>query len=173
MRKVMHVKYIEIGKIVGTHGIKGELKIISDSDFRSVRFQKGNTIFLSFEKSMLAVQITSSRTHKQYDLITINGLFDINDVEQYIGCGVFIDKENLDQLDEGEYYFDDLIGKKVQTADGEIVGIVKDILDLPQGEILVVTKPNQKEIMIPFVDEFIQSVTDDVIVITPIEGLIE
>jgi 16S rRNA processing protein RimM len=167
------MKYIEIGKIVGTHGIKGELKIISDSDFRSERFQKGNTIFLSFEKSMMAVQITSSRAHKNYDLITINGLFDINYVEKYVGCSVHIDKENLEKLDEGEYYFDDLIGKTVQTVDGETVGIVKDILDLPQGEILVVTKPNKKEIMIPFVDEFIQSVSDDVIVITPIEGLIE
>jgi 16S rRNA processing protein RimM len=167
------MKYIEIGKIVGTHGIKGELKIFSDSDFRNLRFQKGNTIYLSYEKAMMSVTISSYRTHKNYDLVTINGLLDINLVEKFIGCGVFIDKEDLGQLEEGEYYFDDLIGKIVQTNDGTIVGTVKDILDLPQGEILVVTKPNKKEVMIPFVDEFIQSVTDLVIVITPIEGLIE
>ncbi|HOI47570.1 MAG TPA: ribosome maturation factor RimM [Bacilli bacterium] len=167
------MKYIEIGKVVATHGIKGELKIISDSDFKEMRFRKGNVVYFEFDKKKMPVTITSNRTHKHYELITINSLFDINAVEQYIGCGVYIDKNQLGQLEEGEYFADDLIDKRVTLMDGTVIGVVIDILDLPQGEILVIQKENKKQIMIPFVDEFIDSVTEEAILITPIEGMIE
>jgi 16S rRNA processing protein RimM len=172
MKKGDSMEFITVGKIVSTHGIKGELKILSDSDFRSVRFKKGATIYINYEKSQTPCQITSYRTHKNFDLVTINNLLSINDVEKYIGCMVSVDKSSLGLLEENEYYFDDLLGLEVCLEDGTLVGQIIDVLDLPQGEVIVIERKNQKDAMIPFVVEFVKEVTKDKVIITPIEGLL-
>ena len=64
-----------VGKIVGTHGIKGELKVKSDTSFN--RFEKGNKLYIDKTQE---VTINSHRQHKGMELITINGLKNINDV---------------------------------------------------------------------------------------------
>jgi len=167
------MEFINIGKIVGTHGIRGELKIASDSDFREIRFQRGNKIHLDLGKQTKIVEITSHRLHKNYDLVTIDHLGSINDVEQYVGCTVQIPKNELPVLDEGEFYFDEIIGKKATIEDGTLIGTILDILDLPQGEILVIAREGKKNVLVPFVDEFIKKVDEDGIIIRPIEGLLE
>lgn len=163
--------YIEVGKIVGTHGIKGELKVLSDSDFKAERFKKNNILYIEINNDYKEVKITSYRPHKNVELITINNLFDINDVEKYIGKMLYIKKEQLKKLTKDEYYYMDLIGLEVVSSESEVIGIVKDIMRLPQGEVLVVYNSSNKRILIPFVDEFIVDVKDKIIV-KVIEGLI-
>ena len=70
--------YYLVGRIINTHGIKGELKIINESDFD--RFKVGNTLFILKDNKYEEVKISSVRYHQNFVLITINGLNNINDV---------------------------------------------------------------------------------------------
>ena len=76
---------IYIGEIIGTFGIKGELKVFSESDFIDYRFRKGALVKIVSKKEKLEVEITSMRIHKNNVLITINNWNDINLVEKYVG----------------------------------------------------------------------------------------
>lgn len=161
--------YLETGKIVGVFGLKGELKVLSDSSTN--RFVKDNYLYLGKKETRLTkVKITSSRFHKGMYLVTIDEQFDINLVEKYVGCNFYIDRDELDDLEEDEYYFSDLIGKKVVNQNNEELGEVIDVLDLPTSAVLEIKLINAKKCMIPFVKEYIEDVKDDTIYINEIEG---
>ena len=80
---------LKIGKIVGTHGLKGELKIRSNSDFADKRFKKGNEIIISYQNQDLVYKIITSRIHKGNYLVSFRDNQDINLVEKYIGSFLY------------------------------------------------------------------------------------
>ena len=157
-----------VGSIVGLHGLKGELKVKADTNFD--RFQVGTTLYLEEDTAMKAVVVTSHRIHKGLDLITLNDQYDINQVSHLVGKTLYTVHQRED-LDDGEYYYEDLIGKTIITEQGETIGVVWDIRELPHG-ILLEVMVHDKNVMIPFVDEFIKEVRDDAIIIHVIEGLL-
>lgn len=160
-------KYLETGKIVGVFGLKGELKVISDSTTN--RFKKGNKLYLGkCEKNVIPVEITSARMHKGLHLVVINNLEDINLVEKYVNQYFYIDREEMHDLKPNEYYFDDLINLNVKDEQGNIYGKVIDMLDLPSSAVLEVMF-GDKKIMIPFVAAYIKDVTKEDIIVTRIE----
>ena len=103
-------------------------------------------------------------------MISINGITDINDVMSYVGFSLYVDTETAPALDDGEYYCDDLIDMEVYNQDGELLGIVVDVLEIPTYKLLEV-KAKEKKFLVPFIDEFIIDVEDDKIIINEIEGL--
>ena len=161
-------KYLLTGKIVGVFGLKGELKVISESDTN--RFIKDNELYLGKNETKLQkVKVSSSRVHKGMYLITINDLFDINLVEKYVGLNFYIDREEMDDLEDGEFYLDDLIGLKVINQDKEVLGPVVEVLDLYHPVIEIELK-NGKKILMPFVKEYVKDVDEEYIYIEEIEG---
>ena len=85
---------VEIGKIVNTHGIKGEVKVLTDSDFTDERFQKGQLIKVKHKNEEIPFTIASHRIHKKFHLLTFEGIHNINDIEYLKGCKIFQDEEN-------------------------------------------------------------------------------
>lgn len=168
------MKYLEVGKIVATHGIKGELKVSLTTSFPFERFQKGNVLYLYDDNNYQEIIIDSFRLHKEMGLVTFNNLVNINDVLKYVGKTIYVDKDTLEDLDDDNFYYDDLIGLKVKTTKDIEIGEVKDILEVPQGAILIIGKTMGEEALVPFVSEFIKDVDlkDGFITIEPIEGLI-
>lgn len=166
--------YLIVGKIVGTHGIKGEVKVKSETSFKEERFKKGSNLYVKENEKMKKIVINSHREHKGLDLITFNNFNNINDVLSFIGLTIYVSKNDLHELDDDEFYYDDLIGLMAFDDEGTIIGSVTDINDVPQGAILVITKENGKRALVPFVDEFIKDVDlkDGKIIIKPIEGLL-
>lgn len=164
---------IKIGKIVGTHGLKGEVKIRSNSDFSEERFKKGNFLIVRYQENDIELEIVSSRVHKSNYLISFKDNQDINLVEKFIGSFVygFKDKE---LLDDDEYFYDDLIGLEVSSTDGKMIGAVTSIYDNGRHDILNIDH-NGKNVAIPYVDAFIKSVDMDnkVITVELIKGLID
>ena len=162
------MRYLEVGQIVKTHGIKGELKVKILTDNLS-RFDKGSVLYVGEDKK--EVTITSSRVHQGMILITINELYDINKVLDYVNKMMYVDIDSVED-DEDGYYYDDLIGCDVFVND-EKIGVVNDIIEVPQGELLEIDINGEMK-LVPYVDEFISSVDIDnkKIVITPIEGLL-
>lgn len=141
--------YIYIGKIVSTHGIKGEVKIISDFFEKEKIFKKGFKLYLTplYHEEI----INTYRVHKNYDMVTFDGYKDINEVLKYIGMGVYIKRCDLD-LKEDEYLLNDLIGYEVYE-DSKLLGKVSSI----SFNNNVLLKIDDK-FYIPFIDEFIEKV---------------
>ena len=158
------MEFINIGKIVNTHGIKGELRILSDFRYKSKVFKKGMKFYVGKDKEEFTVN--SYRFHKIFDMVTFDGYNNINDVLYLKGKQVYIDKESL-ILDDGEIYIDDLIGYEVIVGDKNI-GLVTDVMhNSKANDNLVVDN-----ILIPYVKEFILKIEDKKIYVKEIEGLI-
>lgn len=162
------MEYIFLGEIVNTHGIKGEVRIISDFKFKSDVFKIGKNLYIGNYKDK--VEITGYRIHKNYDMVTFKGITDINDVLKYKGKKVYIVREEFEFkgiLDE------DVIDLEVYSNDKKI-GIVKDVLKSQAHPILEIISETNKTSYVPFIDEFISNVDLDnkKIYINEIEGLI-
>lgn len=141
--------YIYIGKIVSTHGIKGEVKIISDFFEKNKIFKKGFKLYITplYHEEV----INTYRVHKNYDMVTFNGYNDINEILKYIGMGVYIKRSDLD-LKEDEYLLSDLIGYAVYD-NNKLLGKVSNI-SFNNNVLLKI----DDIFYIPFIDEFIEKV---------------
>lgn len=147
------MEQVIVGKIVNTHGIKGELKVKTSTDFIEERFAKGAHLYIDENGVKKEMIVKSHRFHKGHVLVCFEGYQDINLVEKYKGCLLYADKD-VDLLDEGEYYVGDLIGCEVYNQ-GELIGKVKDIQLYEHHDLLVVE--GKQKIMIPYVDAFVEA----------------
>ena len=164
------MKYIRIGKIVNTHGVKGELRIISDFQYKEKIFKKDFLIYIGKDK--VEEKINTYRKHKMFDMITLEGYTNINEVLKYKGSYAFINKEDL-ILDTNEFLNEDLIGFKViynNLENIEVVGIEK----YPSSDMLKVNY-NDTFKLIPITDGIIETIdfSKKEIVLKDIKGLIE
>ncbi|EIJ81522.1 16S rRNA-processing protein RimM [Bacillus methanolicus PB1] len=170
------VKWFNVGKIVNTHGLKGEVRIISITDFADERYKPGNTLFLFMPdlKEPLELVVNSHRKHKNFDLLTFKGYESISDVEKMKGGILKISENQLSPLEEGEYYFHEIIGCLVFTTSGEEIGIIKEILTPGSNDVWVVKDKDGKEILIPYIDEVVKKVDvkEKIVLIKPMEGLL-
>lgn len=165
---------IEIGKIINTHGIKGELKIISSSDFEEERFAVGNSVNIQFGKELIPMEVASFRRHKGCLLVAFKDLMNINFVEKYKGCVISVDSDEMQELDEDEVYFYQLIDCKVIDEENNELGMVVEIIETAAHDILRIRNDEGKEVLIPYVDAFIVDVDVDekVIIVHLIEGFV-
>lgn len=157
----------QIGKIVKTHGIKGEVKIQSMSDFD--RFVPKKTIYYYEKGEKIYLKIATVRKQQQLFLVKFDGFNSLNDVEALKGLDLYTDERPT--LEEDEYLKEDLVGLEVYSTNGEYIGKVIDLMFLPSQETLVIKGETKKKILIPFLKEFVIEITDK-IVIQVIEGLI-
>lgn len=163
------MEYLVVGTIQNTHGLKGALKVKSNSDFD--RFEKGTVLYINYKGEFIKVVVKSSSETPTNHLVTFENLEDINLVEKYKGSQIVIDKNDLDELGDDEYYYYELIGLDVYNQNGELRGKVSGIMELPQGDSLEIMI-NGKRKTIPLVDAFIKEVLEDRIIINEIEGLL-
>jgi 16S rRNA processing protein RimM len=171
------VKWFNVGKVVNTHGIKGEVRVISTTDFAEERYKVGNVLYLFMpdQKDPVEMTISSHRSHKNFDLLTFEGHHDINEVEKYRGAILKIPESQLTPLDENEFYFHEIIGCEVLTLDGELVGKVKEILTPGANDVWVIKGKTGKELLIPYIEQVVKEIDikNKKIRIEPMEGLLE
>ena len=141
-----------IGDLVNTHGIKGEVRIISFFKYKETVFKPNNYLYIKSEK----LKIKTYRKHKNYDMVTFENYNDINDVLKFKGEKVYIDKE--DYTFKGPLN-EDLYGKKVYDK-GKYIGTLTNIINNNGKEILVIK--GKKEYLVPYVDEFVKNIGDDI-----------
>ena len=156
---------VYVGKIVNTHGIKGELKIKSDFEKKELVFKVGRKIIIDNKE----YTIRSYRYHKIFDMITIDNFDNINDVLCYVGKKVYVSRISLD-LKKSEYLLSDLIGLNVVSGN-TVYGIVTDY----SNDINPLLKVDfDKNYYIPLKANYIKSVDLDkkIIIVEDIEGLI-
>lgn len=170
-------KWFKVGKIVNTHGIKGEVRIISSTDFPEERYKKGSTLYIFKKNSNQPIEVTveTSRQHKNFYLLTFAGHDTIEAVEAYKEGVLKITEEQMGSLEEGEYYYHEIIGCTVCTTDGAEIGVVKEILSPGANDVWVIQGKGAKEVLIPYIDDVVKDIDVDtkMITIDPMEGLLD
>ena len=168
----MKKQFLETGKIVGTHGVRGEMRVQPWSD--TVDFLCAfDKLFLD-DKGEKALEITASRPHGNVVLVTAKGVGSIEQAEALRGKVLYINRDDVD-LEEGRHFIDDLIGCAVSDADSEKpLGKLTDVSQTGANDVWHITK-NGKEYLVPVIPEVVVRVDVDAgeIVIRPLKGIFD
>lgn len=166
----MEEDFVYIGKIVNTHGIKGELRLLSDFKYKERVFLENRRIYIGEEH--IEEIINSYRHHKIFEMITLKGYNNINQVLKYLNKPVYIKKNDL-SLNDKEYLDDDLIDLNVVFNEQE-VGRVLAIKKVSENNKVIEALINEKRTLIPYHKDFIKKVdlVNKVIELELIEGMI-
>lgn len=156
-------KHFRIGKIISLHGIKGEVKIFPTTDDIK-RFDKLDKFFILNSEDandddfngLSFYENESVKYLKNTVVLKIKGIDSIESATKYLGKNLYVDRNDAVALLPNEYYIMDLMGMKAYYNDAE-VGKVNDIMKTKANDIVVITY-NKKEILVPMVSEYIESV---------------
>lgn len=163
---------------MNTHGIRGDLKVLSKTDFAHQRFAAGSKLWMFHEESGQSQEITieSSREQKGMYIIKLKGYNNINDVEKFKGWVIKVSAEEQGSLDDGEYFYHEIIGCEVVTEEDELLGVVSEILSPGANDVWVVEQPQGKgkPILLPVIDPVVLKVdtANKRITVHLIEGLV-
>ncbi len=168
------MEFLTVGQVVRTIGLKGEVKIYPSTHFRDTRFKKGSRVFLLNDNNEVERELTikAHRANGNCDNLIFDEISTIEDAEKLNKKYLFVEK-NQEILGKNEYFYSDLIGMKVDFDNGKEIGVVKAIEEYTSYATLRV-KTNGKDVLIPFVQAFIKSVSleEKHIIINYIEGLL-
>lgn len=139
---------IYIGKTVSTFGIKGELKVISDFEYCDKAYKVGNKILINNIEHI----ISSIRYHKNYVLLKIDNLNNINDILKYVGFNIYIKRLDL-KLSKDEFLYKDLINSEVIDEDDTKLGKVIEVVN---GINVLIKVKGTKEFYIPLIDNYVK-----------------
>lgn len=166
---------VTLGEIVAPYGIKGEVKVLSCTDFAKERYKKGNKVILNNPKTNDEVIFTikSYRNIKGMDVISFEEKEDINLILKYIGYEVLIDR-NEKIIKEDNYFYSDLLNCDVIYND-VCIGKVINIIDNGIHYLLRIKRNDKKDLLYPFVERFIEKIDieNKIIILNPIKGMID
>ena len=172
------MEWFNVGRIVNTHGIKGEVRVLSSTDFEEKRFAPGSklAVFKKDEKKPIWVIIESVRRHKNFILLTFEGLHNINLVEPFKEGLLKVTKDQLmdDELEENEYYHFEIMDCEVFSEEGEKIGVVSDILETGANDVWEIKASTGKKHYIPYIEDVVKEidVEEKKIIIHVMEGLL-
>ena len=167
---------LKVGKIVNTHSLKGEVKVISSTDFEEQRFEKGTELLITRGNQVVTeVTVESYRTHKNNLLVKFVGIDSIEEAEKLKNLQIKIDSDNIGELEENEFYFHEIIGCEVFDENGKSLGEISEILTPGANDVWVIKSQNGKEILIPYIEDVVKKidVENKKIDIEVMEGLID
>ncbi|MBP2098042.1 ribosome maturation factor RimM [Enterococcus rivorum] len=152
-------EYLNVGKIVNTQGLKGEVRVISQTDFPELRYKKGSVLTLFQEKKEpIELVIKSHRKHKNFDIVSFEDHFSINDIEKYRDGILKVAKDDLTELSKDEFYYHEIIGLTVIDETGVEVGKIKEILSPGANDVWVIQRAKKKDLLLPYIESVVKKV---------------
>ncbi|KAB7668618.1 ribosome maturation factor RimM [Bacillus sp. B1-b2] len=169
-------KWFNVGKVVNTHGVRGEIRVISRTDFPEERYKVGNSIYFFQNEQVttpLELKVKTHRVHKNFNLLTFDQYDNVNDIEFMKGGLLKVPESFLGELQENEYYFHEIIGCKVITVEGDELGVITEILTPGANDVWVAKGKGGKELLIPYIEDVVMKVDvkEKIVVIELMEGL--
>lgn len=150
-----------VGVIANTHGIKGEVKVFPTTD-NPERFKKIKKVILDAKREKIDLEIQSARFFKNLVIVKFKGIDDINNIEKYKGCDLYVTRENATPLNEGEYYIADLIDMRVVDEEGNELGVLFDVMQTGANDVFVIKlNENDKELLLPNIPDCVLDVNMD------------
>ncbi|MGF6988872.1 16S rRNA processing protein RimM [Lachnospiraceae bacterium PM6-15] len=148
---------LRVGVISSTHGIRGEVKVYPTTDEKE-RFLELNEVILDTGKEKRVLTIAGVKFFKNMVILKFKGIDNINDIEKYRQCELFVTREDATPLEEDEYYFGDLIGLTVFDEEHKEIGRLTDILETGANDVYVVKTVEGKELLLPAIRDCIKEI---------------
>ena len=158
-------QYLDAGTIVNTHGIRGEVRLLSCTDSPDFLLPF-KTLYMDGKPH----KVKASRVHKSFLLLCFEGVEDINAAMKLKGKAVQFDRADA-KLEDGAYFLNDLLGFAVRDEEGNLLGTVKEVERYPGHDVYVVV--GEREILIPAVPAFVKekNFTERYVIVSLIEGM--
>lgn len=165
-------EFVQVGFLHKAHGLKGEMIMSVMTDFPE-RLTKGEEVLLG-DGQYKPYVITNIRHHNRGRLISFEGFTVREEMDFLRNTDVYVHKDDIPALEEGEYYLHQFIGLQVITDDGDDLGSIVDIIETGANNVFVVHNEEKKEILIPDIDEVVLSVDikSEKVIVHLLEGLI-
>lgn len=148
---------LQVGVITATHGLKGEVKVFPTTDDVK-RFKKLKECILDTGKEQLTLELEGCRFFKQFVILKFKGIDNINDVEKYKKCSLFVTREHAVKLKKDEFFITDLINLTVKNEAGEEIGIIKEVLSTGANDVYVIEKKEGGELLLPALKQCVKKV---------------
>ena len=168
-----------VGRVYRAHGLLGEMKVIPETD-EPKRFSGLESVFLGDRaENAVAYPVEKVRFQDSKHGITVvlklAGIESKEAADSFRKANIYAREVDLPPVEEDEVFLHDLIGLTVLTEEGEMIGKIRDVLEMPAQLVLVVEQEGGSEVMIPDVPEIVRDVDVDggTMTIRPIDGLIE
>ncbi|HIY02383.1 MAG TPA: ribosome maturation factor RimM [Candidatus Blautia faecipullorum] len=148
---------LKVGVITTTHGVRGEVKVFPTTD-DAERFLELEYVLLDTGKELRRLVISRVKFFKNLAILKFEGVDNINDIEKYKGCSLWIPREEGQELGEDEYYIADLLGMKVVLEDGTEFGTLKNVMETGANDVYVIDSIEHGEVLLPAIHECIRDV---------------
>ena len=148
--------YVYIGRIVSPHGLHGEVKVKVMTD-NPVRFAKGFNIYLIRDDKTSRSRIVNVKPQGNFVILKLNTINDKMEAEKFREYFLGIEKDKLAKLEEGRYYYFEIIGLAVYSVEGDFIGNVVDIFSTGGNDVYTV-KDHEKEVFIPALKEIVEKI---------------
>lgn len=152
-------QYLILGQILRPHGIQGELRMLMLTDYPE-RITELEQVYLGDSPDSPKIQpykVEHMRLHQGYGLLKLQGINDRTYAENFRQLQVMVAIEDAVPLEEGEFYLYQLIGVQVETEEGQVLGVITDILETGANDVYIIDSPDYGELLIPATDETILS----------------
>lgn len=149
--------FLKAGVISSTHGVRGEVKVFPTTG-EPERFRTLKKVYLDTGRERIRLEIAGVKFFKQFAILKFRGIDNINEIERYRGCSLWVEREDAVPLEEDEYYIGDLIGMEVFTEDGDKFGVLKDVMETGANDVYIVDTPEHGEILVPAIHDCILDV---------------
>lgn len=168
----MNTNLLEVGKIINTHGLRGEVKVAPWTDSPEV-FENLKVVGTEKNGEEMSLTISGIKYQKNNLIIKFRELQDISQAESLKNCILYAERGALGELPEGVYYIADLIGMTVKKENGELVGKIKDVMQTGANDIYVAERENAKDLLIPVIDDVVLNVDAEIgeVTVRLMEGL--
>lgn len=148
---------LEVGKIVNTHGLRGEVKVVPWTDSPEV-FSDLSYVYIKIKNEYKKLNVVGVKYQKSNVVVKFGEYNDINEILPYKNFVLYADRSELGELPEGVYYIVDLIGLSVYTEDGEFVGEIADVFNAGSSDIYDVKRAGKKNLLLPVIDDVVKNV---------------
>lgn len=145
---------LEVGKIINTHGLRGEVKVVAWTDYPEV-FEDIDYVYIKKKNDYERLDIKGIKYQKNNIIVRFSQINDINEAETYKNKILLAERKALGELPEGVYYIADLIGLDVVTEDGEHIGTIADVINTGSNDIYDVKREGRKNLLLPVIDEVV------------------
>lgn len=165
---------LEIGQIVNTFGIKGEVKVKPFTDDIK-RFDKLKKINIEQKNSKKEYEIENIKYHKDMVILKLKGIDQIEQAELLRNSYLKINRNEEEPLEENTYYIVDLLGLSVYTEEGILLGILDDIYNTGSNDIYVVKDELGKQTLLPAIQDVIKKIDieNQKIIVHLMKGLLD
>lgn len=165
---------LKVGIITSTHGIHGEVKVYPTTDDVN-RFKKLKECIIAAKRESITVHIENCKFFKNMVILKFKEYSNINEVEIFRQCDLYVTRENAIKCNKDEYFIGDIIDSIILDEEGNNIGVLTEVLSTGANDVYIIKQENEKEILIPAIKQCIINVDLDnkVITVRLMEGLVD